>query len=125
MRRTPQFESDDPCIILTHHAPLYSNTYLNHYTADPKYINNPNNPAFHNNLSHLLRKNVLVWLYGHTHYQSKFEENGVIIATNQLGYQHETNKFNPKEYIDLNNVIFNWKQKNFKENNAKTIERIS
>lgn len=97
----------DPCIVLTHHAPLFSDAKSKHYTADPKYLDSPNDEAFHNNLLHLLKKPVVAWLYGHTHYASKFEINGVIVATNQLGYSNEEKsiKFNSYAFLDLKKII--------------------
>lgn len=89
------------CIVLTHHAPLFSNKDKEQYTADKKYLMGPNNYAFHNDLEYLINKPIIAWLYGHTHYVSKFKLNGVIIATNQLGYNNESVKFNPEKYIEL------------------------
>lgn len=42
--------TNDPCIVLTHHAPLFSDKKNNRYTSDPKYLNGENNNAFHNDL---------------------------------------------------------------------------
>ncbi|XWV24789.1 metallophosphoesterase-like protein [Tupanvirus deep ocean] len=98
--------TNNSCIIMTHHAPLFSDDSEKKYTADPIYLNSKNNYAFHNNLEHLLKPPVYAWLYGHTHYASKFKKNDVIIATNQLGYASEeyTVKYNPYAYLDLNTI---------------------
>lgn len=95
------------CIILTHHAPLFSNEEKNQYTADPKYLNGNNNYAFHNNLEYLLKFPINVWLYGHTHYTNKFKINNIIVTSNQLGYASEERniKFSTYAYIDLWNII--------------------
>ena len=98
---------DVPCIILTHHSPLFSDDTLNIYTAHPKYLNGKNNFAFHNDLKYLLKKPIGAWLYGHTHYTNQFNYNGVIIGTNQLGYNNEETNFNPYVYIDLNKLYCN------------------
>lgn len=92
-------------IILTHHAPLFSDKILGNYTADPCYINSLNNEAFHNDLSKILNRPIIAWLYGHTHYTSKFIYNSIIIATNQLGYCHERNNFNPYAYINIDQLL--------------------
>ncbi|XWV26031.1 calcineurin-like phosphoesterase [Tupanvirus soda lake] len=94
------------CIVMTHHAPLFSDDNDKKYTADPMYLNGKNNYAFHNNLLHLIKSPVCAWLYGHTHYASKFKKNGVTVATNQLGYTSEeyTVKYNPYAFIDLNTI---------------------
>lgn len=101
-------ELDDKykCIVLTHHAPLYSNRKLGYYTADPSYIHSQNNPAFHNKLDDLMVDPIKMWLYGHTHYASKFKFNNVIVATNQLGYASEDDliDFDPMKSIDLDTL---------------------
>jgi hypothetical protein len=96
------------CIILTHHAPLFSDEKLNRYTADPTYLNGENNFAFHNDLMYLLKSPVVAWLYGHTHYTNSFNINGITIATNQLGYSAEESKikFNSYAFINLDEIIF-------------------
>lgn len=98
--------TSDPCIVLTHHAPLYSNAKLNNYTAHPIYLNSRNNPAFHNDLIKLIRKPVVAWLYGHTHHTSSFKINNVIVATNQLGYIAENPPidFDVYAYLDLDKL---------------------
>lgn len=99
--------TDDPCIVLTHHAPLFSDEKNNRYTADPKYLHGENNNAFHNDLLRFLKPPVSAWLYGHTHYTSSFNINDVIVATNQLGYSNEEKfiKYNPWAYIDLQKIL--------------------
>jgi predicted phosphohydrolase len=90
-------------IVLTHHAPLFSDYTTAKYTADPIYINGTNNYAFHNDLKSIINHPIKLWIYGHTHYASKFNYNGVIIATNQLGYASEQEyiNFDPTASIDL------------------------
>ncbi|BCS83308.1 putative metallo-dependent phosphatase [Cotonvirus japonicus] len=99
--------TEKPCIILTHHAPLYSNKETGNYTANPCYVNSPNNHAFHNDLTKLIKQPVIAWLYGHTHYTSKFMFNNVIIATNQLGYNHESIKFDIYAHINIDDLLIN------------------
>lgn len=101
--------SDKPCIVLSHHAPLFSDPINNNYTADPLFLNGNNNQAFHNNLKDLLKYPIVAWLYGHTHYVSRFKINNVVVATNQLGYSKEpyTIKFDPNTHIDLDEIKIN------------------
>lgn len=101
-------DASDPCIVLTHHAPLFSNSKTGQYTANPSYLHSENNHAFHNDLSHLMKKPVCAWIYGHTHYTSRFKYNDVIVTTNQLGYRYEDTKFNPYVYLDLNQIFMDW-----------------
>ena len=42
-------------IMLTHHAPLFSNEKTGNYTADPLYLLSKNNYAFHNDLRHIIK----------------------------------------------------------------------
>ncbi|AYV85089.1 MAG: metallophosphoesterase-like protein [Satyrvirus sp.] len=100
----------NPCgvltIVLTHHAPLFSDN--KNYTADPIYSDSPYKYGFHNDLKYLMKKPVAVWLYGHTHYCSKFMSNNVIVATNQLGYSHEKGlNFDSYAHINLNKLVLN------------------
>lgn len=90
-------------IVLTHHAPLFSDWPTGKYTADPMYLNGANNYAFHNDLKEMMKRPIKLWIYGHTHYASKFNYNGVIVATNQLGYASEQDfiNFDPVACIDL------------------------
>jgi len=91
-----------PCIVLTHHSPLFSNPDLGQYTAHPKYLNTSRNQAFHNNLHNLMKLPIVGWLYGHTHYTSSFDYNGVYIGTNQLGYVREEKQINFNPYVHIN-----------------------
>lgn len=98
--------SELPCIVLSHHAPLFSHPDQNQYTALPKYLNGKFNQAFHNDLRHLMNKPVAAWLYGHTHYSGNFVYNGVYVGTNQLGYHHEETEINfePNQAINLDEI---------------------
>lgn len=98
---TSEIESSERCIVLTHHAPLFSDEENNMYTASPIYYESENDYAFHNDLSDLIKPPIIAWIYGHTHYVNKFEFNGVTVATNQLGYSgdHSSSNFDPEEEI--------------------------
>lgn len=84
-------EKIDGVIVLTHHAPL------THGTSDPKYENrvgktNVFNQAFCTNLSGILSKHsnlIKTWAFGHTHWPCDFEEYGVRICSNPVGYRNE------------------------------------
>ena len=97
---------NEKCIVLSHHAPLFSNEEKNQYTARELYFDSPNNSAFHNDLEWLLAEPIKVWLYGHTHHAGKFEANGVIVATNQMGYEYESDfiPFDPEVHINLDEL---------------------
>lgn len=104
---SPQIRtSEKPCIVLTHHAPLFSDPASSKYTASPRYLDGECNQAFHNNLGHLMEYPLVAWLYGHTHYASSFHHGKVFVGTNQMGYQHEeySINFNPYAQIDLKSL---------------------
>lgn len=105
--RTEIDNATTPCIVMTHHAPLFSDEITKRYTADPVYLNGKNNFAFHNNLMEMIKKPVTAWLYGHTHYAGSFKINDVLVATNQLGYQREESKisFSQYAYVDLDKLV--------------------
>src|SRR5690606_14563219 len=93
-------------IILTHHAPLFSDVKKQQYTASPQYVLSKNNFAFHNKLNSLIKKPIVAWIYGHTHYASKFILNDAIIATNQLGYKDESSYINYDPHNNINLSLF-------------------
>lgn len=84
-----EITSEYQCIVLTHHAPLYSDASSNLFTAPKFYLNGRNNDAFHNDLRYLFKPPIIAWFYGHTHYVGETEFNGVKLITNQLGYNGE------------------------------------
>lgn len=96
-----ELDSKYKCILLTHHAPLFSNKETSQFTASEKYLIGPNNYAFHNDLKDIIASPIVAWFYGHTHYVSKFILNDVIIATNQRGYGNECSNFNPTSYVEF------------------------
>ncbi len=99
-----ELNCDIPCILLTHHAPLFSDNKLD-IIRQIQNIYSLNNEAFHNNLD-LIKKPLVAWIYGHTHYVNKFIYNNVLLLTNQLGYSSESTQktFNPYAYIDLDKI---------------------
>lgn len=100
--------STKPCIVLTHHAPLFNDVNKGFYLANDKYTNSPYSVAFHNDLKQIMNKPIILWIYGHTHHTSSFIYNNIIIATNQLGYTHELTKFNSIAYYDLDKIIIDY-----------------
>lgn len=100
-------ESDYPCIVLTHYAPLFSNKHDDQYTANPLFLDSGFNCAFHNDLKDMLKCPVVAWFYGHTHYTNRFKYNNIIIGTNQLGYSHEEkdSRFSPYAYLNIDRLL--------------------
>lgn len=86
-------------IILTHHCPTY-NVLIDKYTlSDPYKLNS----FFANdNLTEICSPSVKAWLCGHTHGCKQIEENGIIVATNTLGYSDEKiDSFSTQAVINL------------------------
>ena len=98
---------DGPIVILTHHAPLFNNPQLNILCADQKYNTSDIIYAFHNDLDWILDESydIMLWIYGHTHYSNKFTHKNIIFATNQLGYQYENTGYGEFSAIELNELI--------------------
>lgn len=91
------------CIVLTHHSPMYPS--MKRLTSHPKYISCKRKYGYHNNLRHLIKKPIVAWFYGHTHYNSLFYYNNVLVTCNQLGFLPETNDtFNANNGLDLDNM---------------------
>jgi len=95
-----EIETSQPCILLTHYAPIFCDPIKNQYTSDPKFFGTKTYEAYHNDLRYLVKKPIRAWLYGHTHYSSTFYIDDVMISTNQLGYNDSVN-FDSGKYIDL------------------------
>lgn len=82
-------------IVLTHHAPSC------HGTSNPKHANSPISSAFGSNLEYLLKPPVVLWMFGHTHYSSDQQINGVRLCSNQVGYPGEDVKYDPGFKVQL------------------------
>ena len=90
---------DKKVIVLSHHAPIANNTIA------PKFEHDRLNVAYVNNLNELLTEPIVLWAYGHTHYATNFDVNGVKIVSNPLGYPAQTCGFNTSLVIDVTSVI--------------------
>lgn len=95
-------ESEEPCIVVTHHAPSTRSTPL-------RYKDDPLNCAYSTDLE--IEKWPIVWIHGHIHDQMKYDHNGCIVLCNPLGYlgewtdfMHMENKFSivNGEYYEAN-----------------------
>ncbi len=82
-------------IVITHHAPSFNNT------CDPKYIGKFTNYAFCTNLEYLF-KNVNIWIFGHTHWNTNTIIKNTRLISNQYGYsQLERARFNFETVFEL------------------------
>jgi predicted phosphodiesterase len=82
-----------PTVVLTHHAPLAKGT------SHPRHeeYDNHTNRAFATDLSTLMRPQVRLWAFGHTHYPCDFQYQGVRVVSNPHGYERESHIFEPRK----------------------------
>lgn len=89
-------ELNQKVIVLTHHAPTFNGT------LNPKYARSDLDYAYASDLDYLICSPIVAWFYGHTHFATNFEMNGVRIANNPKGYPSESNiEFNPEIAFEL------------------------
>jgi len=74
--------SERPLLVVTHHAPTM-------HGINPRFVDDPLNPAFHNAFDELVASPVVAWIYGHNHYSVDHIVNGVRLISNQRGYPNE------------------------------------
>ncbi|TEY84019.1 hypothetical protein BOTCAL_0023g00400 [Botryotinia calthae] len=82
-------ESERKILVITHHAPTVVGT------SSPKNANNPWGSAFATELlgdSSMNWVGVKAWVFGHTHFTTDFEKNGIRVLSNQRGYVIPTSK---------------------------------
>jgi predicted phosphohydrolase len=75
-------------IIMTHFPPHRNGTSAPRYLAEKK-ISNLYFAWPNNTLSTFKLDNILTWISGHTHWSYDFEQNGIRLIANQLGYKTE------------------------------------
>lgn len=76
--------SDQPTVVLTHHAPLLG------ITSSPKHAHSPANSAFATDLSDMMEAPIVMWLHGHTHWcHCTTVKSGVLVASNAAGFRGE------------------------------------
>lgn len=68
-------------LVVTHHAPSMKET------SSPKNVSNPGSSAFATDLlGDASWSEVKAWVFGHTHFTTQFERNGIKVLSNQRGY---------------------------------------
>lgn len=77
-----QSQSKRKILIVTHHAPSIKGT------SEPRFEGSEINTAFATDLLERKEdwKDVVAWVYGHTHYSTEFQKVGVRVLSNQRGY---------------------------------------
>ncbi len=86
---------DGPTVAITHFAPTLA-------SADPRYGLTPGTAGFCNSLDELLPRAVL-WLHGHLHCASDYQQSGCRVVANPLGYavKGEQDGFRPDLLIEV------------------------
>jgi len=87
-------------VVVTHHGPsIQCHDYLIYGGPDPISV------SFWSRIERLLTsERVTLWVYGHTHSNLRFEENGVPVVCNQRGYLEApaiAEKFDPVFTVDV------------------------
>ncbi|KAL3420331.1 Ser/Thr protein phosphatase [Phlyctema vagabunda] len=68
-------------LVVTHHAPSIQET------SSPEHVGNPWTSAFATDLlGDACWVDVKAWVFGHTHFTTRFERNGIHVVSNQRGY---------------------------------------
>jgi len=100
-------KSEKPCIVLTHHAPMFGES-----TA-PQYRGNDRRWAFCTDLTRLMSEKVKLWLFGHTHWCVDTTINSTRVVSNAKGYNTEKLKYEKDKVVVVNTS-------NQKEDNTKS-----
>jgi len=74
-------------VVFSHHSPLINSSETP--TAAKRYLTSKNTQAFQTDLSQIIKPPILYWGFGHTHFTTQYKYNGVVISSNQVGYDHE------------------------------------
>jgi len=82
-------------VVITHHAPYRRGT------SRPEHNGSTLSSAFATDLSKHFEQPVCCWMYGHTHHSNMQVVNGVLLASNQRGYNNEPTNFNPLFTLDV------------------------
>ena len=86
--------SELPCIVITHHYPSHKLTPL-------RYQNNQLNCWFASESEDLIKSNIKLWIFGHTHLPVSKEINGVPFRCCPYGYPKENTNPSLEETFDI------------------------
>lgn len=89
-------------LVVTHHAPSLQET------SSPQYANSPWSSAFGTEILPQISESsgVKTWIFGHTHYTTEFENQGIRVMANQRGYVLPGNDLKgSKSGFDVGKVI--------------------
>lgn len=93
-------------LVVTHHAPSMQET------SSPKNVSNPWSCAFATDLlGDASWAEVKAWVFGHTHFTTQFERNGIKVFSNQRGYvlpgsiEEKSAERDEKKVFDVRRVL--------------------
>ncbi len=84
-----------PTVVLTHHAPSVG------YTSSPAFRGSALQSVFATDLTHLLKRPVVAWFHGHTHWCHATTHGEVLVASNAAGLQQEPTSYDPRRVFTL------------------------
>lgn len=90
-------EKLDKFVVVSHHAPSSK-------SIDPRYDNDPLNPAYVSNLEHLIEEyQPDLWIHGHTHHSFDYHIGRTRVVCNPRGYApNQLNRnFNPALVVEI------------------------
>lgn len=77
---------------------------ITHYPPTKKTLRKlgtKNEEFYASNREDLLKKNVSVWVYGHTHHNKDFRVNDVRLVSNQLGKKYDNCVLDPMKVVEM------------------------
>lgn len=94
-------DSVERIVVITHTIPHEAGVVsakTNHSHLNGSYANT----AMRHVMTAMGREKIACWVYGHTHFRSDFEAEGIRFVNNARGYSFENNGFTGLQQIDLN-----------------------
>ena len=88
-------------IILTHHAPLLDQTNASLDQTISAHPPDQYRIFYGSDLSALMKPNVKIWAFGHTHHHADFQYNQTRVVTNAMGHQHEETRYQEDFVVSL------------------------
>jgi len=102
-------EKNEKMIIFTHHSPIFGNGCSN-----PEMWEDETNFAFSTDLMDMMKEDILLWAYGHTHWFHDMHFSGTRVLSNPHGYptinnqtrnydatKDDDNPFDPSFVVEL------------------------
>jgi predicted phosphodiesterase len=75
--------NDEPCVVITHHAPSFKSIHPKYNSSDDL------NTLYASDLEHLMKGNIKAWLHGHTHTVFDYKIGDTRVVCNPHGYPGE------------------------------------